>query len=57
MSFSDPDIFGVGRSLALAHRAVLEIAMATIGGASSATAMIIAFLTGKYSQQGLFSQL
>ena len=32
-----------GRSFAVAHRAVLEIAMATIGGAGSATAMIIAF--------------
>ena len=46
-----------GRSLALAHRVVLEIAMAIIGGAGSAAMIMHMYrlLTGKYSQQGLFS--
>ena len=34
-----------GRSLSLAHRVVLEIAMAMIGNAGSATAILIAFST------------
>ena len=49
------DIYQSGRLLALAHRVVLEIAMAMTG---SATAILIALeLTGKFSQKGLISGL
>ena len=45
-----------GRSLASAHRVVLEIAIGTVGDAGSGTPTV-AMRVGRYSQEGLFNGL